>query len=368
MTIPFLDLAPQNEPLTADLEAALSRVVRSGIFTLGPEVEAFEESFARLCGVEHAVAVNSGTSALHLSLLALGVEPGDEVITVAHTFAATVEAILYCGAKPVFIDIDPDTLLMDVNLVDAAITDLTKAILPVHLYGNPVDMGALKEVAGGYGIPVLEDACQAHGAIHRGRLVGGWGDAAAFSFYPTKNLGGLGEGGLVTTGDPEVADRIRMLRNHGESSRYRHEKLGFNARMSAFQGAVLNVKLAYLDAWNGVRAHLAERYRKNLSGLEASGLRLLRATPESEPVAHLFVVLVDERDRIVEELAESGIQTRVFYPEPLYRQPAFAGQAEEGFSLQVTEEISGKTLSLPLYPGMRIESVDAVVAALMNLI
>lgn len=369
-SISFLDLAPQNEPLTADLEAAISRVVRSGVFILGPEIEAFEESFARLCEVEHAVAVNSGTSALHLGLLALGVGPGDEVITVAHTFAATVEAILYCGAKPVYADIDPDTLVMDVGQVEELITDKTKAILPVHLYGNPVDMGALKEISDGYGIPVLEDACQAHGALHRDRPVGGWGEAAAFSFYPTKNLGGLGEGGIVTTDDEEIADQIRMLRNHGESSRYRHERLGFNYRMSAFQGAVLNVKLAYLDAWNGVRRHLADRYRNNLSGRDTPGLKIkiLEVTPESESVAHLFVVLVDERERVMEELAEAGIQTRVFYPVPLYRQPAFAGFVEDDFSLPVTEEISETALSLPLYPGMRMDMIDTVVSALIAVV
>ena len=369
-SISFLDLAPQNEPLTADLEAAISRVVRSGVFILGPEIEAFEESFARLCEVEHAVAVNSGTSALHLGLLALGVGPGDEVITVAHTFAATVEAILYCGAKPVYADIDPDTLVMDVGQVEELITDKTKAILPVHLYGNPVDMGALKEISDGYGIPVLEDACQAHGALHRDRPVGGWGEAAAFSFYPTKNLGGLGEGGIVTTDDEEIADQSRMLRNHGESSRYRHERLGFNYRMSAFQGAVLNVKLAYLDAWNGVRRHLADRYRNNLSGRDTPGLKIkiLEVTPESESVAHLFVVLVDERERVMEELAEAGIQTRVFYPVPLYRQPAFAGFVEDDFSLPVTEEISETALSLPLYPGMRMDMIDTVVSALIAVV
>ncbi|MFC1628849.1 DegT/DnrJ/EryC1/StrS family aminotransferase [Gemmatimonadota bacterium] len=367
-SIPFLDLSPQNEPLTTDLEAAVSRVIRSGIFILGPEVEEFEESFARFCGVKHAVGLNSGTSALHLGLLALGVGSGDEVITVAHTFAATVEAILYCGAKPVFADLDPDTLVMDVDQVEGVITDSTRAILPVHLYGNPVDMGALMEVAGGYGIPVLEDACQAHGALHRDRPIGGWGEAAAFSFYPTKNLGGLGEGGMVTTDDAEIAAQIRSLRSHGESSRYQHERLGFNYRMSAFQGAVLNVKLAYLEAWNGVRSHLAERYRNNLSGLEDRGLRLLGVTPESEPVVHLFVVLVDERERVMKELAEAGIQTRVFYPEPLYRQPAFAGLVDDDITLPVTEEISEKALSLPLYPGMRIEEVDTVVTHLHEIL
>ena len=257
---------------------------------------------------------------------------------------------------------------MDVNQVEELITDNTKAILPVHLYGNPTDMGALNAVAGGYGIPVLEDACQAHGALYRDKPVGGWGEAAAFSFYPTKNLGGLGEGGIVTTDDGEIADKVRILRSHGESSRYRHDRIGFNYRMSAFQGAVLNVKLAYLDAWNGVRKHLAERYRKNLSGLESSGLRLVAVTPESEEVNHLFVVLVDQRDRIMAELTEAGIQTRVFYPEPLYRQPAFAGLVDDGITLPVTEEVSGQALSLPLYPGMKIEEVDTVVSTLHDIL
>ena len=363
-TVPFLDLALQNEPLHEELKAALERVIASGQFILGPEVDAFEEAFAQFCDVRHAVALNSGTSALHLGLLALGVHPGDEVITVAHTFAATAEAILYCGARPVYVDIDPHTLVMNVEEVEAAITDRTRAILPVHLYGNPVDMGRLVDIADRHGIPVLEDACQAHGALHRGKRVGGWGSAAAFSFYPTKNLGALGEGGILTTDDEDVAQTARMLRNHGEAERYQHSRLGFNYRMTAFQGAVLRTKLPYVKQWNEERRRLANSYRQGLEGLEGlegSGIRVVQETPHSEAVYHLFVVMVDDRERIQQALEDEGIETQVYYPVPLHRQPAFSVENAPAPGLPVTITAACKVLCLPLYPEMGDEAVDAVV-------
>ena len=373
-TVPFLDLALQNEPLHEELKAALERVIASGQFILGPEVDAFEEAFAQLCDVRCAVALNSGTSALHLGLLALGVHPGDEVITVAHTFAATAEAILYCGAGPVYVDIDPHTLVMNVEEVETAITDRTRVILPVHLYGNPVDMGRLVDIAGRHGIPVLEDACQAHGALHRGKRVGGWGSAAAFSFYPTKNLGALGEGGILTTNDEDIAQTARMLRNHGEAERYQHSRLGFNYRMTAFQGAVLRTKLPYLESWNNQRRQLADRYRK---GLKGSSVNTTHETPQSRAVYHLFVVMVDNREIVQKGLNEVGIETVVYYPTPLYQQPGLtshitvdsvAADNSVAADLPVTRAVSPKIISLPLYPGMSEETVDAVVEHLRGLV
>ncbi len=360
-SIPFLDLRPQNEPLRAEFEAATARVIASGQFTLGPEVEAFEREFAAYCGTRHAVALNSGTAALHLGLLALGVGPGDEVITVAHTFFATVEAILYTGARPVFVDIHPNTLVLDTRVLERAITPRTRAILPVHLYGNPVDMGTLREIADRHHIPVLEDACQAHGAVHRGRKVGGWGAAAAFSFYPTKNLGTTGEGGILTTDDEAIAETARSLRNHGQTGVYRHERVGFNYRMTAFQGAVLRVKLPHLDAWNEDRRRLATIYRQ---GLEESGARVVAETPESSSVYHLFSVLVTDRDRVQKELAERGVQTRIYYPLPLHRQPAVETTRLVESRLPVTDSVAAQVLSLPLWPGMEEKSVGRVVEVL----
>lgn len=359
--IPFLDLSYQNDPIKSELKAAVERVISSGQYILGPEVEAFEQEFAEFCEVPFAVATNSGTSALHLGLLALDVRPGDEVITVALTFAATVESILYCGARPVLVDIDPDTFVMDVSKVEEAITEKTKAIVPVHLYGNPVDMKSLKEMGDQRGIPILEDACQAHGAMHHGRPVGSWGDAGVFSFYPTKNLGAMGEGGIIVTGCEKIADTARILRNHGETDKYQHSWLGFNYRMTAFQGAILRTKLPYLKQWNTQRRQLADQYRKELADLEHSGLRIVQETPDSEMVYHLFAVRLDERDRVKQELSDSGIPTQIHYPVPLHAQPAFSTSIIPENGLPVTETAAKQTLSLPIYPGMSVEAVSEVV-------
>ena len=370
-SIPFLDLEPQNKPIQDKLVAAVERVISSGQFILGPEVGAFEKEFAEFCGLPYAVATNSGTSALHLGLLALDIQPDDEVITVAFTFAATVEAILYCGARPVYVDVDPDTLVMDVAQVEGAITDRTKAIIPVHLYGNPVDMGALNEMADRHGIPVLEDACQAHGALLRGKPVGSWGEAGVFSFYPTKNLGALGEGGILVTRDENIAETARILRNHGETARYQHSRLGFNYRMTAFQGAVLRTKLPYLKQWNKERRRLADRYRQGLEGLEGlggSGIRVVEETPDSEAVYHLFVVMVDDRDQVQQALEGEGIETQVYYPVPLNRQPAFSTCNVSDAGLPVTDSAAERVLSLPLSVGMVEEAVDYVLEQIMQVI
>jgi len=364
--IPFLDLAPQNEPLAEELKEAAARVIASGTFALGPEVEAFEQAWAEYCGTREAVALNSGTSALHLGLLALGVGPGDEVITVAHSFIATVEAILYTGAKPVYADIHPETLVMDVRTVEALITEHTRAIVPVHLYGNPVDLTALREVADRHGIPVLEDAAQAHGAVHAGRKVGGWGKAAAFSFYPTKNLGALGEGGILTTDDQETAAAVRSLRNHGQTGAYYHTAVGYNYRMTAFQGAMLRTKLPHLDGWNRQRRQLAGRYDELIDGTRIERMEVREG---DACVYHLYPVLVPERDRIQEELAERGIPTRIHYPTPLFSQPALAHAAVVGKGeLPVTRSVAARVLSLPFYPGMEEEKAERVSATLSALV
>lgn len=360
-SIPFLDLSYQNDPIKSELKTAVERVISSGQYILGPEVEAFEQEFAEFCEVPFAVATNSGTSALHLGLLALDVQPGDEVITVALTFAATVESILYCGARPVLVDIDPDTLVMDVSKVEEAITEKTKAIVPVHLYGNPVDMKSLKEMGDQRGIPILEDACQAHGAMHHGRPVGSWGDAGVFSFYPTKNLGAMGEGGIIVTGCEKIADTARILRNHGETDKYQHSWLGFNYRMTAFQGAILRTKLPFLKQWNTQRRQLADQYRKELAGLEDSRLSIIQETPDSEAVYHLFAVRLEERDRVKQELSDAGVATQVHYPVPLHNQPAFSTSVIPEDGLPITETAAKQTLSLPIYPGMSAEAVSEVV-------
>ncbi|MFC1543919.1 DegT/DnrJ/EryC1/StrS family aminotransferase [Gemmatimonadota bacterium] len=362
--IPFLDLSCQNGPLAEELKAAVSRVIDSGQFILGPEVEAFEEAWADYCGVQYSVALNSGTSALHLGLLALGVEPGDEVITVAHSFIATVEAILYCGATPVFVDIDPDTLVMDVNKVEAAITDRTRAVLPVHLYGNPVAMESLAGVAERHDLPILEDACQAHSAEYAGKRVGGWGAAGTFSFYPTKNLGGLGEGGTLTTNDEGVADRVRSYRNHGQSGIYQHTLVGYNYRMSGFQGAVLGAKLSHLDGWNEERRQIAGRYREAFEGTAA---RMMVETPGSTCTYHLAVVRVSDRDRVRSELSAAGIGTNIHYPTPIHRQPALAAGNGASFpELPETERAATEVLSLPLFPGLCESDQDRVIDTLLR--
>ncbi len=359
--IPFLDLSYQNDPIESELKAAVKRVISSGQYILGPEVEAFEQDFAEFCEVPYAVATNSGTSALHLGLLALDVKPGDEVITVAFTFAATVESILYCGARPVLVDIDPDTLVMDVSKVEAAITEKTKVIVPVHLYGNPVDMKSLKEMADRHGVPILEDACQAHGALHHGRPAGSWGDAGVFSFYPTKNLGAMGEGGIIVTSSEKIADTARILRNHGETEKYVHSWLGFNYRMTAFQGTILRTKLPHLKPWNTEHRQLADQYRKQLADLEDSGLRIVQETPDSEAVYHLYAVRFEERDRVQGELSDAGIATQIHYPVPLHKQPAFSTSIVPEDGLPVSDMAAEQVLSLPIYPGMSENAVSEVV-------
>ncbi len=317
MIVPYADLKAQYATLREEVLAALDRVASKAAFVLGEEVQEFEREFAAYCGVKHCVAVNSGTSALHLALLGVGVQAGDEVITTPNTFIATAEAIAYTGAKPVFVDIDPHTASIDPGKIAAAVTPRTRAILPVHLYGLAAEMDAILEIAAQHHLAVIEDACQAHGARYHGKRVGSIGNAAAFSFYPSKNLGAYGEGGALTTNDDALAAKARTLRSHGESRRYFHDAVGYNYRMDGFQGAILRVKLPRLDQWNARRKELAEIYRCTLAGAR---LDLQQGGASSERVDHLLVVYVAERDAVRARLEERGVQTGVYYPQPIQKQ------------------------------------------------
>ena len=320
MIVPYADLKAQYAALREEVLAALDRVGSKAAFILGEEVQEFEREFAAYCGVKHCVAVNSGTSALHLALLAVGVQAGDEVITTPNTFIATAEAISYTGAKPVFVDIDPRTANIDPGKIAAAVTPRTRAILPVHLYGLAAEMDAILEVAAQHHLAVIEDACQAHGARYHGKRVGSIGNAAAFSFYPSKNLGAYGEGGALTTNDDALAAQARALRSHGESRRYFHDAIGYNYRMDGFQGAILRVKLPRLEQWNARRKELAEIYRRTLAGAR---VELQEGGAARERVDHLLVVYVADRDAVRARLEERGVQTGVYYPLPIHLQKPY---------------------------------------------
>jgi dTDP-4-amino-4,6-dideoxygalactose transaminase len=365
VTVPMLDLQVSYARIRLELLRAMQEVADGGTYVLGPKVAEFESAFAAYVGARHCVGVNSGTSALHLALIGAGVGPGDEVITVPMTFIATSWAISYVGATPVFVDVDAETYTMDVAEVERRITPRTKAILPVHLYGQMADLEPLLDLSRRYGIPLIEDAAQAHGAEYCGRRAGTFGLAGCFSFYPGKNLGALGEGGAVVTDDDQVAARLRALRDHGQSRRYHHDELGFNYRMDALQGAVLGVKLKHLEIWTEARSFLADGYRYRLQGLP---LQLPEVGPGRRHVWHLFVVLHPERDRLRLELDERGVQTGLHYPIPLHLQKAYRqlGYAEGAFP--VAERIGRECLTLPLYPGMTVRQHDAVVDALSDIL
>ncbi|HKY31126.1 MAG TPA: DegT/DnrJ/EryC1/StrS family aminotransferase [Candidatus Polarisedimenticolia bacterium] len=360
MTIPFMDLKSQHRPLRAELEAAVSRVLESGHFVLGEEVEAFEKEFAAAIGARHAVAVSSGTAALHLALLAAGVGPGDEVITVPFTFVASVSAIWQAGARPVLADVDPATFTLDPSRAEAAISPRTRAILPVHLYGQPADMEPLLEMARRRGIAVVEDAAQAHGASVRGRPAGTMGDLGCFSFYPSKNLGACGEGGLITTQSGELAARARMLRDWGQREKYRHDIKGFNARMDGIQGAILRVKLRRLRAWTEARRALAARYDRLLAGLSVSTPAVREGAGH---VYHLYTIRAPRRDGLRQALAARGIGTGLHYPVPVHLQPAWADLGHVSGAFPESERAAREVLSLPLYAEMPEEHVDRVAEA-----
>jgi dTDP-4-amino-4,6-dideoxygalactose transaminase len=355
--VPYLDLKAQYASIKPEIDAAIARVLDSCQFVLGSEVAGFEQEFSTYCGTSECIAVNSGTSALHLALIAAGVGPGDEVITVPFTFVASVAAVLYAGAQPVLVDIDPRSFTLDPVAIEAVITPRTKAILPVHLYGQPADMDPIMEVARRHGLIVIEDAAQAHGAKYKGRPVGSIGDMACFSFYPGKNLGAYGEGGAVTTSNAEFARTIRMLRDWGQDRKYHHVLRGFNYRMEGFQGAILRVKLRHLEQWTEARRALVHQYDELLADCEVE-------TPTEMPwarhVYHVYTLRSDDRDALQAALTTEGIQTGVHYSVPVHLQPAYADLGYGAGAFPQAEAAAKQVLSLPLYPELSIESIKEV--------
>jgi len=355
--VKFVDLSAQHKPLEAELKEVFNRVLTNGSFVLGPEVDKFEKMFATYCGAEHCVTVTNGTAALQLVLQGLGVGPGDEVITVAHTFIATAEGINAAGARPVFVDIDPVSYTMDPTKLEKAITPKTKAIIPVHLYGQPADMDAINAIAAKHNIPVIEDSCQAHGAKYKGRPTGSLGKADCFSFYPSKNLGACGEGGAVTTNDVELAKKIRMLRDHGSVKKYEHDFPAYNLRLEGIQGGVLAVKLPHLDGWNDNRRVLAARYNELFAG---SKVVTPKEMPYAHHVYHLYVVVVEDREALKKALSEQGIENGLHYPVPLHLQKAYAYLGYKKGDFPVSEHVAANHVSLPMYAELPIEHVEHV--------
>jgi dTDP-4-amino-4,6-dideoxygalactose transaminase len=361
----FVDLAAQHAAIADEIEQALSEVLRRTDFILGQDVHLFEEEFAAFCGAEHAVGVDSGTSALELALRAYGVGPGDEVITAANTFIATVLAISYTGATPVLVDIDPRTHTLDPARVERAVTCRTKAIIPVHLYGHPADMDPILEIARQHGLAVIEDACQAHGARYKGKRVGSLGHAAAFSFYPSKNLGAYGDGGMVVTNDEHVSEFVRMARNYGQREKYHHVVRGYNRRLDTLQAAVLRVKLRHLDAWNAARRRHAQLYGELLAHRP---IMLPAEADYAECVYHLYVIRVAGRNRLRCHLNDQGIAAGIHYPIPIHWQPAYRDLGYHHHRFPVTEQFAGEVLSLPMYPELTGEQITRVVQAIRGLL
>jgi dTDP-4-amino-4,6-dideoxygalactose transaminase len=361
--IPFIDLGAAQEELGGELEAAVSRVLDSGWYLLGPELEEFEREFAAYCGTRHCVGVGSGLAAIELALRAAGIGPGDEVIVPAYTWVATWLAVSAVGAEPVGVDVEEGTYNIDPALIEAAVGERTAAILPVHLRGEPADMEAIAAIAERRDLLVIEDAAQAHGARHAGCRAGSLGDAAAFSFYPAKNLGALGDGGAVTTDDDELAAKVRLLRNYGMRNRYEIEAAGVNSRLAELQAAALRVKLPRLDGWNAARAAHAEAYRAALSESEEIGVP--RTPAWADPVWHLFVVTHPDRDACREALERQGIDCLVHYPVLPHRSAAFPEGTWRGGEFPVADRLAESSLSLPLYPQMAAEDRERVSAAVL---
>ncbi|WP_181705458.1 DegT/DnrJ/EryC1/StrS family aminotransferase [Chthonobacter rhizosphaerae] len=362
--IPFLDLAPATREVRGELDAAIARVLDSGIYILGPEVAAFEERYADYCGVSACIGVANGLDALVLALRAVGVGPGDEVIVPSHTFVATWLAVVHAGATPVPVEPLETTFNMDPARIEAAITPRTRAIVPVHLYGQPADLDPILAIARRFGLKVVEDAAQAQGARYKGRRIGGHGDAAAWSFYPAKNLGALGDAGAVTTNDPEIARQVRLLRNYGSEVRYYNEAVGHNSRLDPIQAAVLSVKLAHLDAWNERRRAVAAAY---LDGLR--DVLPLPAVPAGmEPVWHLFVVRHPRRDLLKARLEEAGVGTHIHYPVACHQQKAFAAMPVAGADLPIASRLADDVLSLPMGPHLSLDEAARVIAAVRHVL
>lgn len=358
MKVPFLDLVAQGAPLKNDVLVMVGNAIDSAGFIGGPNVTSFEEAFAAFCETSHCVGVASGTDALRFALQAAGVKPGDEVITVAHTFIATTEAISQVGAKPVFVDIRPDTWNIDVGKIENCITPRTAAIVPVHIYGQPADMDPIMEIAEKHGLVVVEDACQAHGARYKGRRAGSIGDIGCFSFYPGKNLGAYGEGGAATTNRGETAQYMAKIRDHGQKSKYYHDIEGYNGRLDAIQAGVLGIKLNHLQAWNTARRANAARYKELLQDVDEVTLPV--ESPDAESVYHLFVILVDQRNELQSFLAGKGVATGLHYPLPLHLQEAYQDLGYNQGDFPVTESVAKRLLSLPMYPELTPEQIEYV--------
>jgi dTDP-4-amino-4,6-dideoxygalactose transaminase len=353
----FVDLAAQYRSIATEIREATDRVIQSADFILGHEVELFEEEFAAFCETRFAVGVDSGTSAIELALRAYEIGAGDEVITAANTFIATALAISHAGATPVLVDADPHTYTMDVTGIEQAITPRTKAILPVHLYGHPAHMDRIGQIARKHRLIVIEDACQAHGARYQGKPAGSFGHAAAFSFYPGKNLGAYGDGGMVVTNDSAIAERLKMLRNYGQTEKYHHLFRGYNRRLDTLQAAVLRVKLRYLDQWNAARRWNASLYHKFLEG---TGVALPGEAPGAESAWHLYVIRTERRDQLRAHLATRGVSAGIHYPIPVHLQPAYRDLKNKKRQFHVTERYAGQILSLPMYAELTSRQIESV--------
>ncbi len=361
MNIPMVDLKGQYETLKAEIDEAILRTLAETRFVLGPNVQAFEHEAAEYLGVAQAISCANGTDALHLALLAAGIGPGDEVITTPFTFIATAEAIRYVGAVPVFVDIQPDSYNIDPDGVRAAITDRTRAILPVHLFGQPADMDEILALAEALDLLVIEDCAQSFGSRYRGRTSGSLGTAGAFSFFPSKNLGCYGDGGMVTTNDDDIAERIRMYRNHGSSRQYHHDVIGFNSRLDELQAVILRIKLKHIDEYNRRRLEVARAYNRRLAG---SRFETPRIPEDRDHVFHQYTLLCDGRDQVREAVLARNVACAIYYPVPLHRQKAFSDTAQP--ELPVTEATAERCLSLPIFPEMSTAQIDAVCEAVLS--
>ncbi len=364
MKVPFLDLKSQMNSIRDEVNTCLNEVMDKTAFSSGPFVEEFEKSFSKFCDTKYCVAVNSGTSALHLALLSCGIRPGDEVITVPNSFISTAWAISYCSAKPVFVDVDPDTFLMDFNQIEKAITPKTKAIIPVHLYGQPADMKEINDIAKKNNLKVIEDAAQAHSSFYNNKKIGSLGNITCFSFYPGKNLGGYGEGGAIVTNDKSVSEELKMLRNHGQSKRYYHDFIGYNYRMDGFQGAILNVKLKYIEHWTQLRNRIANSYSQKFSKIKQIKIPIIAENNFS--AFHLYVIHIDERMKLMSQLEKYEIFTGLHYPVPIHLQKAYKYLGYKEGAFPVSEESALKCLSLPIYPEMSDYQVDFVIETIFK--
>jgi dTDP-4-amino-4,6-dideoxygalactose transaminase len=356
MQVPLVDLKAQYQSIKEEVMAEIAEALEGMRLFLGKNVQEFESEFASYCGTEYAIGVGSGTDALHLSLLACGIGPGDEVITVSNTFIATVEAIVLAGARPVFVDIDADTYNIDTSQIEGAISPRTRAILPVHLYGHPADMGPVLELAEAYKLKVIEDACQSHGAEYKGRRTGSLGDAGCFSFYFTKNLGAYGEAGMITTSDPDIAERCRMLRDHGQTVKYYHRLVGVNGRLDEIQAAVLRVKLPHLDYWNENRRSLAKAYESLLPSSVITPVEV----PWAKHVYYAYVIRTANRDELQAWLTTKDIGTGVHFPVPIHLQEAYSEFDYANTRLPVTEKATKEIISLPMYPELSTEQINYI--------